>query len=143
MSIQHKQFSILLLLMISIQAICPILCASIGEKSCNLSDAFAEIRQIDDSSSCCHKTKTGETELPSEHAKSCCFTDMLFVVSNDSHLLDCIGKTEGQQFASVLPFTVFFSNSKEIFLSHQPTTNITHTSSHNVISRRGTPLIHS
>lgn len=143
MSKQHWQISILLLLLVFIHSICPILCASTAESFCNLSDGFAEIGNIGYTSSCCHRTETDETEIPSEPGKCCGSNDMTFTIPNDSHLVKNIGKTEAQQYASVVQFAVILPIKKEIFLSHFPFTTLTHPSFHNVISRRGPPFTRS
>lgn len=143
MSKQHCQFSILLLLLICMYSICPILCASIGEKFCNLTDAFAETRHNDFSSSCCDRNETDETDIPSDHATSCCSTDMPFIISNDSHVGDNIGKAEGQQFASTIQFTVFLPNNRDILLSQHPTRTLTLLPFHSSVSRRGPPFTRS
>lgn len=143
MSKQHWQFSILILLSIGIHSICPILCASTAEKFCNLSNGLAEIRNIDDTSSCCHRTETDGTEIPSEHGKCCGSDDMTFTIPNDSHFVYNIGKTEAHHYAKVVQFAVILPNTKEIFLSQYPFRTLTHPSFYNVISRRGPPFTRS
>lgn len=143
MSKQHWQFSILLLLSVCLHSICPILCAATAEKFCNLSDGFAEIGNIGDTSSCCHRAETDETEIPSAHGTCCGSNDLTFIIANDSHLVNNIGKTEVHQYASVVQFAVILPDKKEQFLSQYPFTTLTHPSFHNVISRRGPPFTRS
>ncbi len=140
MSKQHWQFSILLLLSVFLHTICPILCATTAENFCNFSDGFTERRNIDDTSSCCHRAETDGTEIPSAHGKCCGSNDLTFTIANDSDFVSKIGKTEGQQYVSVVQFTVILPNKKEQFLSQYPFTTLTHPSFHNVISRRGPPF---
>ena len=144
MSKQYLRFSILLLLLICIHSICPLLCASTGKKFCNLTDAFAETRQNDTSASCCDRTESDDTEIPSDQSTTCCSNDMTFVIPNDSHSVDNMGIAAGQYFGSIVQSTLFLTIHNEKSLSQQSITPTrTHPSFHNAISRRGPPFTRS
>lgn len=135
MSKQYLRFSILLLLMICVHSICPLLCVSTGEKYCHL---------IDTSTSCCDRTETDDTEIPSDQSTSCCSNDMTFVIPNDSHSVDNMGIAVGQHLGSIVKSTVFLPTHNGKSLSQQSITPTrTHPSFHNAISRRGPPSTRS
>ena len=140
---QHRRFSILLLLLICIHSICPILCASTGKKFCNLTDAFAETRQNDTSMSCCDRTGTDESEMPSDQSTSCCANDVVFVILNESHSVENMDIAAGQHFVTILQSSLFLPTHNENLLSQHSTTILTLASFHSAISRRGPPFTHS
>lgn len=144
MTKKHQRFSILLLLLICIHSICPLLCVSTGEKYCHLIDAFAETQQNDTSTSCCDRTETDDTKIPSDQSTTCCSNDMTFVIPNDSYSVDNMGIAIGQQFASLVQSTAFLLTDNGKSISQQSITPTrTHPSFHNAISRRGPPFTRS
>ncbi len=143
MSKQHLRFSILVLLLICISSICPILCASTGKKFCSLTDASAGTRQNGTGMSCCDRTETDDTEIPSDQSTMCCSNGMTFVIPNDSHSVDNRGIAVGQHFGSILQSTLFLPTYNEKLLSQHSTTILTLPSFHSAISRRGPPFTRS
>ncbi len=136
---QHCRFSILLLVLILIHSVCPLLCAAVGEKFCSFSPETAMIEHTDDGSSCCHRHKTDETEIPYDDSEACCYNDVTFVISNESGTDDGLNKLERQHFTSILPSTPILLTKQDMFLHHTYPFKPPISSFHYAISLRGPP----
>ena len=138
---RHLHFPMIVLVLICVHGICPLLCATAGEEFCRIAPAYAMSADTDTGSSCCHKSNTDKTETPVDHTSPCCSNDLVFVIYNDSSIMDAKNQTEVSETVSIVSDAAIMPASQDILLRqfHAPTLPSSYF--HYVISHRGPPFL--
>ena len=109
---KHQHILILLVGLLYIYSICPLLCATLEQKSCHSASQEVLMGDTEPRSTCCQITKTdaaGDAEIPSENGKPCCSKGLELVLPDDRYNTHEFRESIEQSLVSILPLSVTLS----------------------------------
>ena len=105
---RHRQILILLVGLLYVYSVCPLLCATLEQKSCHSVLQKVLSGDTETRSTCCQNTKTdaaSEADTPSESGDPCCSKDLELVFPDDRYSAHELRESIEQSLVSVLPIS--------------------------------------
>ena len=141
---KHQHILILLVGLLYIYSICPLLCATLEQKSCHSASQKVLMGDTEPRSTCCQITKTdgaGDAEMPSERDKPCCSKGLELVLPDDRYNTHEFRESIERSLVSILPISLTSSVAPGELLQNSPAPLTSTFFPDHSLSRRGPPSI--
>ena len=139
MFVNNRYFQIFLIALVCVHFVCPLFCATYGQKLCN--DMQSERAETD--ISCCNKVKTDTTndsDISSEGGTACCLTGLERILPTDTNNIETVRKSAVQYPIAKVQLSTILSVSQEQMLNLLGPPKLPEAHLNTVISHRGPPL---
>ena len=139
MFVKNRYFQIFLIALVCVHFVCPLLCATYGQKLC--SDMRTDRAEAD--AFCCNKVNTDATnhsDTPSENGTACCLTDLELVLPTDTNNIETVRESAVQHPISKVQLSSILLVAQEQLLNLPGPPKRPDTSLNTVISYRGPPF---
>ena len=108
---KNQQILILLAGLLYVYSVCPLLCATLEQKSCHSIPQKFLIGDTEVRSTCCQSAKTdgaGDAKVPSRGGESCCSKGLELVLPDDKYSTHELRESLERSLVSILPISVTF-----------------------------------
>ena len=140
---KHQQILILIVGLLYIYSICPLLCATLEQKSCHSASQKVLMGDTEPRSTCCQSPKTdatGDAETPSESGKPCCSKGLELVLPDDRYNTHEFRESIEQSLVSILPLSVTLPIAPWELLNNSPAPLVSTFFPSHSLSYRGPPF---
>ncbi len=139
MFVNNRYLQIFLIALVSVHFVCPLFCATYGQKLC--SGMPSDRAETD--SSCCSKINTDATndsDTPSESGAACCLTDLELIFLTNTNNIKTVRESAVQHLITKVQLSPILSVAREQLLNLPAPSKLPETSLNNTISHRGPPF---
>lgn len=139
MFVKSRYFQIFLIALVCVHFICPLFCATYGQKMCS----DRQFAHTETDVPCCnkvHSDTTNGSKVPSDSGIACCLTDLELILPPDMNDIETVRESVVQHpISKVLLSTILTVPQEQLFNLPGPP-KLPEVSLNTVISHRGPPL---